>query len=239
MTYEDQVLKSNAFCAVKVKTMLTFIDNLNDDNGLLHPGTNAWDLRGSAATVPAHTLMTDREFGHHFDAYDRTPVEIMLSAAESNAPQTSAVPINELLASADQYTDITQAGRYELNLVKISGGKNLPVNALSKTQMQRLVDLIQAGDGMDDATENSETFNAFLDESMNTSVRSEDVAEGDIESVEMTPPSGRPLRMSDLNATPDSNDSSWIGRGASMLGMQRGVQQIRSPNGKWRTIGVV
>jgi hypothetical protein len=225
--------------------MLTFIDNLNDDNGLMNPGTNAWDLRGNAATVPAHTLMTDREFGHHFDAFDRTPIEVMVSNVENKAPQTSAVPMDELLASADPYTDIAQAGRYELNLASIAEGKSLPVNTLSAKQMTRLIDLIQAGDGMDDVDEqpsaNSKSFEAFLDDSMDASVRSEDVAVGDIESVNMTP-SDRPLRMSDLNMTPISNDSSWIGRGALMLQTQRlptGIHEIRSPDGRVRKIGVV
>jgi hypothetical protein len=216
--------------------MLTFIDNLNDDNGLMNPGTNAWDLRGNAATVPAHTLMTDREFGHHFDAFDRTPIEVMVSNVENKAPQTSAVPMDELLASADQYTDIAQAGRYELNLASIAEGKSLPVNTLSAKQMTRLIDLIQAGDGMDDVDEqpsaNSESFDAFLEDSMDASVRSEDVAEGVIDYVQFSPTSDtsdKPMRMSELNMTPNSNDASelnvtpgsndasWIGKGASIL----------------------
>ena len=142
--------------------MLTFIDNLSDDNGLMNPGTNAWDLRGNAATVPAHTLMTDREFDEQFNAYDRAPVELLVSNAGTNAPQTPAVPMDELLASADQYTDIAQAGRHELNLANIADGKSLPVNTLSAKQMTRLIDLIQAGDGMDDVDEqpsaNSKSF---------------------------------------------------------------------------------
>ena len=140
--------------------MLTFIDNLNGENGLMHPGTNVWDLRGSAATVPAHTLMTDQEFGDHFDAYDRTPVEMMVSAAKNNAPKSSAVPIDELLdLSADAYSDITQADRYELNVAKITGGTSQPVKNLSAKKMQRLVALIQAGD-----VDGTESFEAFLDD---------------------------------------------------------------------------
>ena len=215
---------------------MTFIDNLSDDNGLLHPGTNAWDLRGSTATVPAHTLMTDREFNEHFNAYDRTPVELMVSNDESKEPQTSAVPMDELLASADQYTDIAQAGRYELNMANIADGESLTVNTLSAKQMTRLIDLIQAGDGMHDVdeqpAENSESFDAFLEDSMDASVRSEDVAEGVIELVPLTPTSDtsdKPMRVSELNLTPNSNDaselnltpgsndSSWIGKGASIL----------------------
>ena len=224
--------------------MLTFIDNLNDDSGLMNPGTNAWDLRGSAATVPEHTLMTDREFDEQFNAYDRAPVELLVSNAGTNAPQTPAVPMDELLASADQYTDIAQAGRYELNLANIADRESLPVNTLSAEQIARLIELIQAGDGMDDVDEqpsaNSKSFEAFLDDSMDASVRSEDVAVGDVESVNMTP-SDRPLRMSDLNMTPISNDSSWIGRGALMLQTPRlptGVHEITSPDGRVRTIGV-
>ena len=225
--------------------MLTFIDNLNDDSGLMNPGTNAWDLRGNAATVPAHTLMTDREFDEQFNAYDRAPVELLVSNAGTNAPQTPAVPMDELLASADQYTDIAQAGRYELNLANIADRESLPVNTLSAEQIARLIELIQAGDGMDDVDEqpsaNSKSFEAFLDDSMDASVRSEDVAVGDIESVNMTP-SDRPLRMSDLNVTPISNDSSWIGRGALMLQTPRlptGIHEITSPDGRVRKIGVV
>jgi hypothetical protein len=211
----------------------------------MNPGTNAWDLRGSAATVPAHTLMTDREFDEQFNAYDRAPVELLVSNAGTNAPQTPAVPMDELLASADQYTDIAQAGRYELNLANIADRESLPVNTLSAEQIARLIELIQAGDGMDDVDEqlsaNSKSFEAFLDDSMDASVRSEDVAVGDIESVNMTP-SDRPLRMSDLNMTPISNDSSWIGRGALMLQTPRlptGIHEITSPDGRVRKIGVV
>ena len=225
--------------------MLTFIDNLNDDNGLMNPGTNAWDLRGNAATVPAHTLMTDREFDEQFNAYDRAPVELLVSNAGTNAPQTPAVPMDELLASADQYTDIAQAGRYELNLANIADRESLPVNTLSAEQIARLIELIQAGDGMDDVDEqpsaNSKSFEAFLDDSMDASVRSEDVAVGDIESVNMTP-SDRPLRMSDLNMTPISNNSSWIGRGRLMLRtptLPRGTHRITSPDGRVRTIRVL
>ena len=171
----------------------------------------------------------------------------MVSNAKNRAPQTPAVPMDELLASADQYTDITQAGRYELNLANITDDKSLPVNTLSAKQMTRLIDLIQSGDGMDDVDEqpsaNSESFEAFLDETMDASVRSENVAEGDIELVPMTPPSDPPLSMSDLNVTPISNDSSWIGRGALMLQTPRlptGVHEITSPDGTVRrTIGVV
>ena len=220
--------------------MLTFIDNLNDDNGLMNPGTNAWDLRGSTATAHKHTSMTDREFGHHFDAFDRTPLEVMVSNAKNRAPQTPAVPMDELLASADQYTDITQAGRYELNLANIADGKSLPVNKLSAKQMGRLIDLIQAGDGMDDVDEqppsaNPKSFNAWLDDTMD-SVRSDDLQVGKIEPVPMTPPSNPPLSMSDLKVT------SWIGKGASMLQTLRlptGVHEFRSPDGKIKVIGVV
>ena len=219
--------------------MLAFIDNLNDDNGLMNPGTNAWDLRGNAATVPTHTFMTDREYDEQFTAYDRTPVELMVSNANFKAPQKSAVPMDELLASADQYTDIAQAGRYELNMANIADGKSLPVNTLSANQMGRLIDLIQAGDGMDDVDEqpsaNSKSFNAWLDDTMD-SVRSDDLQVGDIEPVQMTPTSDGPLRMSDLN------DSSWIGRGALMLRtptLPRGTHRITSPDGRVRTIGVV
>ena len=226
--------------------MLTFIDNLSDDNGLMNPGTNAWDLRGSTATANTHTPMTDREFGHHFDAFGRTPLELMVSNASNKEPQTAAVPMDDLMASADQYTDIAQAGRHELRLANITGGKSLPVNTLSAKQMGRLIDLIQAGDGMDDVdeqpSENSESFNAWLDDSMDASVRSENVAEGDIELVPKTPPSDPPLSMSDLNVTPISNDSSWIGRGRLMLQTPRlptGVHEITSPDGRVRTIGVV
>ena len=199
--------------------MLTFIDNLNDDNGLLLPGSNAWDLRGSTTTVPAHTLMTDREFGHHFDAYDRTPVELMVSNAENKAPQTSTVPMDDLLAAADQYTDISQAGRYKLNLANITGEKSLPVNTLSAKQMGRLIDLIQAGDGMDDVVDeqpsaNSESFEAWLGDSEDTnSVRSEDLTVAKVVPVD-SPKSGQELRLSDLGT---NNDSSWIGFGVSGL----------------------
>jgi hypothetical protein len=226
--------------------MLTFIDNLNDENGLMNPGTNAWDLRGNAATVPAHTLMTDREFDEQFNAYDRTPVELLVSDAGTNAPRTPAVPMDELLASADQYTDIAQAGRYELNLANIADRESLPVNTLSAEQIARLIELIQSGDGMDDVDEqpsaNSESFERFLDESMDASVRSEDVAVGEVEPVQMTQTSDRPLHMSDLDMTPIKHDASWIGRGALMLQTSRlptGVHEITSPDGRVRTIGVV
>ena len=226
--------------------MLDFIDNLSDDNGLMNPGTNAWDLRGITATANTHTPMTDREFGHHFDAFDRTPIEVMVSNVENKALQTPAVPMNELLESADQYTDITQAGRYELNLANIADGKSLPVNKLSAKQMGRLIDLIQAGDGMDDVDEqppsaNSKSFNAWLDDTMD-SVKSDDLQVGKIEPVPMTPPSGPPLSMSDLNVTPISNNSSWIGRGRLMLRtptLPRGTHRITSPDGRVRTIRVL
>ena len=198
--------------------MLAYIDNLNDDNGLMNPGTNAWDLRGNAATVPAHTLMTDREFDEQFDAYNRTPVELMVSNANFKAPQTSAVPMDELLASADQYNDIAQAGRYELNMANIADGKRLPVNTLSAKQMGRLMQLIQAGDGTDDAEEepsaNSESFEAWLGDSEDTnSVRSEDLTVAKVVPVD-SPKSGQELRLSDLGT---NNDSSWIGFGVSGL----------------------
>jgi hypothetical protein len=220
--------------------MLAYIDNLNDDNGLMNPGTNAWDLRGNAATVPTHTFMTDREYDEQFNAYDRTPVELMVSNANFKAPQKSAVPMDELLASADQYTDIAQAGRYELNMASIAEGKRLPLNTLSAKQMGRLIDLIQAGDGMDDVDEqpsaNSESFEAWLGDSEETnSVRSEIAKEVPVDS----PKSGQELRLSDLGT---NNDSSWIGFGVSGLRtptLPRGIQQIQSPDGRVRTIGVV
>jgi hypothetical protein len=110
------------------------------------------------------------------------------------------------------------------------------VNNLSAKQMTRLIDLIQAGDGMDDVDEqpsaNSESFDEFLEDSMDASVRSEDVAEGVIDYVQFSPmsdTSDKPMRMSELNMTPNSNDASelnvtpgsndasWIGKGASIL----------------------
>jgi hypothetical protein len=43
--------------------------------------------------------MTDREFSHHFDAYDRTPVEIMVSAAATKRVLASTLGVTQTALS--------------------------------------------------------------------------------------------------------------------------------------------